>query len=224
MGINANEIAQQIFAQQDPDAMPVVLCRRHVPHKMTYVLHDYTWEGLKRVTRAGKPVWEIDKDFVLTIEIDGTCRIPQTKQNMARLEFVSKPRKTMATQRDFDYATGNFSDREVEVIEPPMYERIGNNLMQQSTVDNIAAQVMSLMKNPKVIPDYDYGDEPSPVAQETNFTPLPVVERVGPRTDESGMQVGEETFGPETAIVTPPVSLPVPKAPGRPRGGRKPSE
>lgn len=221
--INATDIAQQIFNQQDPNAMPVILCRRHVPHPMTYVLHDYTWEGLRRVVRNGKQAWEIDKNYVLTIEINGTCRIPDTQQNRTRLEMLSKPKMTTVFQREFDYATGTFTEKEAQVVEPAMYERIENTMINQQTMDSLAKQVADLIANPNTPQAYHYADEGLPPEKETNFNPLPVVERIGPRTDEEGMQVGEETFGPETAT-TPSTPAIAPKGPGRPRGGRKPPE
>lgn len=95
--------------------------------------------------------WEINLDFQLRIEIDGSCEIPDTKNNREKLERVSKPQSRMM---DYDPLTGIKFAEPKEFISLPEYTRIDASIMEQSMVEQITAMVMKKMQeNAMVQPD-----------------------------------------------------------------------
>lgn len=147
MGIatdTADRIAARLFTPKGVNEMPVIMCRRTFPHPRTYIVFDGSWEGLKKVTRGGVVNWEIDLDFQLRIEIDGSCMIPDTKNNRARLERISKPQITVM---DHDPLTGIKYEHPREFVSIPEYTRIDASILEQGMVEQITALVMQKMQN-----------------------------------------------------------------------------
>lgn len=219
MSIEA-ELAKKLFSPKNREEAPYILCRRNVPHVMTYQLHDTTWEGLRRTTRNGQTQYEIDHNFVLTIELDGTCKIPDTPNNQKRLSWISKPLITKATKKVFDYVTGVQREEEIEITEPPLYERIEDNLIEENLVARLAQQVRELMANPKADMNYLYAEEETiEAAQDTNVKPLAKVRKVEPFKPEyvpdDLIDAPPEVFEDETPVANKP-------KPGRPKGRRIP--
>lgn len=137
-----DRIAQKILAPQGGDNMPVILCRRYVPHARTYLLFDAGWEGLKKAVRGGSGRWEIDLDFQLRIEVDGLCAIPDTKNNRAKLEIVSKPIVSYLTH---DPITGIEYPEPVKHVSLPEYTRVEQSILEKAMVDDLYKQVMQRM-------------------------------------------------------------------------------
>ena len=151
----ANQVVERLFSNKRPGDIPYILCRRPVPRKLSYKLHDSSWEGLSRVTRNGKSGFEIDRNFNLVINEDGTCLIPDTEFNRKRLALLSKPRKTMAKRRRLDFATMQEVEEDYEIIEPPTYERVDENIIEKSVVDRIADQVRQKLVDTEVGTEID---------------------------------------------------------------------
>lgn len=139
----ADRIAARIFSPKGVNDMPVIMCRRIFPHPRTYLMFDGGWEGLKKTSRGGVVNWEIDLDFQMRIEIDGSCMIPDTKNNRAKLDFVSKPQSRMM---DYDPLTGIKYDEPHEFISMPEYVRIDASILEQGMVEQITALVMKRMQ------------------------------------------------------------------------------
>ncbi len=148
-----DRLAEKLLAPQGGDNMPVILCRRHVPHERTYLLFDAGWEGLKKAGRGGRVSWEIDLDFQLRIEIDGLCAIPDTKNNRAKLEIVSKP---IESWLDHDPITGIKYAEPKRHISLPEYTKVEQTILEKGLVDAIYQQVMEKMAN-------QAGPQPEPV-------------------------------------------------------------
>lgn len=209
------EIAKSLFEPQDPNAPPTILCRRNTPHRLTYALHDPTWEGLKKTTRHGKTMWEIDRNFNMRIEVNGYCRIPDTKNNRARLELLSKPLVKRATQKKFNFTTLKEEEIEVEIIEKPIYERVQDNLFQKELLSKLAAELRQMgVQAPaeQEGPSYEYaeeGDRPTPA--DTHVNPIPTVREVIP-DNVAAMEQPPEVFGESVTITSEPK-----RRPGRPR-------
>jgi hypothetical protein len=138
----ADRIAARLFTPKGANDMPLIMCRRLFPHPRTYLMFDGSWEGLKRISRGGVTSWEIDLDFQLRIEIDGSCMIPDTKNNRIKLEKVSKPQSRMM---DYDPLTGIKFAEAREFISYPEYTRIDASIMEQGIVEQITALVMKKM-------------------------------------------------------------------------------
>lgn len=212
------EIAKALFEPQDPNLPPTILCRRNTPHRLTYALHDPTWEGLRRVTRRGKTAWELDHNFNLRIEVNGYCRIPDTANNRKRLELLSRPIVKRATQRKYNFTTLKEDEIEVEIVEPPTYERVQNNLIQKELLDRLAAELrqMGVQAPPAPMdPIYDEGEEEHPMGEEeTHIHPLPSVRPLSSIPDNVGaMEQPPEEFGAPVTIRQEPGK----RKPGRPR-------
>lgn len=138
-----DRIANRLLAPKNAEDMPVILARRYTPHPRTYLLWDAGWEGLKKTVRAGKPYWEIDRNFNLRIELDGLCQIPNTPNNKLRLEKCSKPYVVELRQ---DPVTGLPYDPPRKVKYPPEYRPVEETILEQTIVEQIAEKVFAKMR------------------------------------------------------------------------------
>lgn len=143
------EVLQQLIGEESDDGMPVILAKRLDPSiPNTCNLRDYGFEGLtdKGVDLNGKTLWEPNRNFVLVIDGEtGNCRIPDTKNNRARLKRLSAIERRPVTRVVLNEATGKTETIEESEIVPPTYTMMEQNLAQSSMVAAIAERVYAMM-------------------------------------------------------------------------------
>lgn len=158
-------LAEQYLGKKGAPAYPYILCKRNEPVERTYRLHDPTWEGLKPVRRNNQTVFELDPKFNLKIEPDGTCFIPDTPNNRAKLERLSQPIETVEKRVRRNVITGQDETYEVRTITPPKYEKAEKNIFTSAMVKELADAVRAELLNDGVEPV----QEPEPEYRETNY-------------------------------------------------------
>lgn len=183
-----NLLAEKIFGPQKKDEIPYILCRRNFSHPMTYNQHDATWEGLRRVIRDGRVKFEIHHNFNLIIYApNGYCKIPKTPSNEKRLDRIGKPTIRTETHRRIDHSTGQWTDEEVEVREPPMYERIEDSMIEDQMVDKLLEKMKDRLKKEQAGPDPDVPEmveevmEPEPEVPQNPGLPTVTKKRGRPK-------------------------------------------
>lgn len=145
-------IAEQLTGKKGAPKYPYILCKRNEPQPFTYCIHDPGgWEGLKAVRHGKKAGWEIDRNFTLVCypdEKDGTltCFIPDTPVNRAKLERLSKPTITKEHVKRLNGITNVLEEFEVEVVIPPLYERIEKNFLESTLIDDMADKILARIR------------------------------------------------------------------------------
>lgn len=143
----SERVARRLFGQRKPSDIPYILCRRNEPAQHTYELQDTTWEGLKPTFIDGRPGFQIDHNFVLRIGMDGYCMIPETKNNVARLNKISvvTKKKVKVKVKKYNFTTMQEDESEVEETIRPQYERVEESLVEDSIVDRLAEKVLGAL-------------------------------------------------------------------------------
>lgn len=142
-----NNIAEQFMGKKGAPKYPYILARRNEPEPLPYCIHDVGgWEGLRSVQHNRKQSWEIDRNFTLVIYEDGSCFIPDTPNNRAKLEKLSQPliEKKEHTRRNG--VTNELETIRTEIVIPPAYERVDKNLFENTVIDDLAGKVMARMQ------------------------------------------------------------------------------
>lgn len=205
-----DRMAHRLLAPRNSEAMPVILCRRFFPHPRTYLQFDAGWEGLRKVTRAGRAAWEIDNNFQLRIEIDGLCEIPDTKNNRKRLEICSKEHVAVL---DKDPITGIPYPIPQTVKYPAEYSRVDQTILEKTIIEQIAEKVFEKMKSSEEV-EPELRAAPGPdnrPASQRGREALPVLDEDG-LDDNQDRGIGED---PDAATQTPAprrAPKPAPKA------------
>lgn len=157
-------LAEQYMGKKGAPNYPYILCKRNDRIEVTYRLHDPMWEGLKPVRRNGQTIYELDPKFNLKIEPDGTCFIPDTPANRAKLDRISQPVETVEKRTRINGISGQNETYEVKTITPPKYEKMDKSLFDNAMVEELAEKVLAAMQNRGVEPER----EEEPEFRETN--------------------------------------------------------
>lgn len=157
-------LAEQYLGKKGAPDYPYILCKRNDRIEVTYRLHDPMWEGLKPVRRNGQTTYELDPKFNLKIEPDGTCFIPDTPANRAKLERLSQPTQTVDKRVRRNGITGKDETYEVTTITPPKYEKMEKNIFTSAMVKELADAVRAELANEGTEPER----EEEPEFRETN--------------------------------------------------------
>lgn len=140
------DVLEQLLGETG-DGMPVILAKRLDPQiPTTNTITDYGFEGLSKVSKGGKSIWEPNRNFVLYVDGEtGNCRIPNTPNNKKRLQRLSKIDKEKIKRIIID-DEGQPITREEEIEIPPTYKMLEADLAASTLINTVAAQVMNLMK------------------------------------------------------------------------------
>ena len=170
-----NMIAKRMFFKPTPTDIPKILCRRNTPHPLTYPLFDKSWESMRIVMENGRPVREITHDRHVKINTNNMCEIPDTPNNRERLNRISKPRVEKQVRTVHNEIKGKDETVVEEILIPPQYEILEENLLHENVYDEVAKRVARIMKG-EVTEETEYREaaqipeEPQP---EDGVSPLP---------------------------------------------------
>lgn len=136
-------LAEEALGKKGAPTYPSIFCRKNVPPDMTCDLHSVgEWEGLKRVLREGRVAYEIDQNFTLIIKPDGSCFIPDTPNNQAKLDRLGKSRVIEETKTRHNSILGVDEEYVIRTTVPAIYERVETNLLSGALVKDLARKVM----------------------------------------------------------------------------------
>ena len=164
-------LAKQLLEKQKPSDIPGVLCRRNFPYELHGPQFDPLWEVLKRVEKGGRIVFEVDPKGCLKIEVDGTCFIHKTDNNMRKLDRIAKETVEKRKVKKLDTVTNQFFYEEVVVVHRPEYERLQENLIDDSLVEKVMAKIREMNAA-------DPAPVPAPKVRPNSPTPEGVIETV----------------------------------------------
>jgi hypothetical protein len=141
------KIAEDMMGKNGAPKYPYVLCKRSVLPEMTYDMHSIgEWEGLKPTVQNGRVAYQIDPNFTLIIKPDGTCFIPDTPNNQAKIDRLSHSRVVEETKRRHNSLLGVDEEYTERTTVPALYERVETNLLSGVLVDDLARKVMARAK------------------------------------------------------------------------------
>jgi hypothetical protein len=134
-----SRIMADIFKPKGAEEIPVIYAKRNLDMVHKYNLKDKSFEGLRRVARNGKVIYEVDENYSgLVIDGEtGYCKIHDTENNRKRFERCSRPQKRTVMVNQLDPDTGENKVVPTEIIEKPMYERIDQSIIQRTDPTDI---------------------------------------------------------------------------------------
>src|SRR3990167_7575883 len=141
---NDMDLVKQLLTRPKAGDIEVILCRRNFPYVLKSPQWDPQWEGLKIVMRNGQRTAEIDPNYNLKIEIDGTCKIHKTAANIRKLDRIGKEVVSTRKIKKFDAAIGEMVETEEVVVQVPEYERLQKSVIEEDLVQRLAAEVAKL--------------------------------------------------------------------------------
>ncbi len=143
-----DQLVKELLTRPKAGDIEVILCRRNFPYILKSPQWDPQWEGLKIVTRNGQRTTEVDPNYCLKIEIDGTCKIHKTAANIRKLDRISKETVTTRVTKKFDQTSGEMVESKEVVAVVPEYERLQKSVIEEDLVQRIAAEVAKLQNKP----------------------------------------------------------------------------
>lgn len=158
----ATQLVQELLTAPKAGDIEYIYCRRNFPYVLKSPQFDPMWEIPKLAYKGGKKVYEIDPHGSLKINIDGTCRIWKTENNVKRLDRIMKNTTYTRNVKKFDQVTMKRVDHVEIVTILPEYERLEKSIIEEDTIKRIAEAVSALQNAPKVDLLDDESDDKTP--------------------------------------------------------------